>query len=314
MTNENKEPTLEELMKEEDGRIANYNPISPDAKFRRDEFLKAQDELNDLEEDVFALKKNPLCLDDREKLYDLLIGEPAAQIGVSPEEVQRVGDEAYSNGIENMSRYVKKNYDRFMNGLDGNGLASLIRSIPLYKTSDKEYRHGRIAGNKGHNKLVELIDEIKAMNSDDEKIQRAVINNSLSNIMNSKEVSKWVKSLLQYFEGTDAHFTKNILEKYKARRVRAFSRYITKDGKPDKDKLRPVIDTSLRVANAELDELDEEKDAKERNDIWEEIRLSYLGIAKARYRIEKEKAEKDIPGKAEKNKRKAERNEIGMRV
>lgn len=311
MTNET---TLEAILKEGDKNIVNYHPILPDKEYSRKPFLKAQGQLNDLEEYIQVLEKDPYNLNARKDLFELLMGDSRKHVGKSPEVIKQIGHTAYSDGIEKMSRYVEMNYNPVMNKLDGKELVRLVMNIPLYKTSDKEYKHGKVTKDKEHNELVDLINEIRSMNSEDKEIQGKVISNALSNILKSKEVPDWVKNLVQEFAGTDATFSKDILTNYKAVREKTLNGYITKDGKPDEKKLKSLINISREVAYAELNELDKKKDEKERNDIWEKvIRPEYIGIAKALYKSEKKELEKDIPEKVEKNEREERRIEsLGM--
>jgi hypothetical protein len=313
MSDENKNPTLEERLKKEEKQIVNYHPISPNERYDRETFVKAQKALKNFEEYMQVLSKDPFDVNAREDLSYLLFKDIAKHVGMKPEEIRKIGNSAFSNGIENMAKYVENNYNNFMDKLDSGGLTNLVMGLPLYKTSNKEYGHERIAEDKEHNELVYLINEIKLMNSDDKEVQGKVVGNILSNIIKSKEVPDWAKSLIQYFAKTDAHFVNEMVVKYKTERAKAFSEHITKDGKPDKDKLKSLIDKSLKIAYAEFNELNEKEHEEERKDIWEKvIRPYYIEMARALYKSEKKELEKDIEEKRKENEREEYRNELGM--
>src|SRR3989344_8860165 len=196
MSNENL--SLEERLKKEEKNIVNYNPISANESYDRLTFVKKQGELNDLEEYVQAIGKDPYNVGAREDLSYLIFGDSRVHVGMSPEEIRKIGNDAYSDGIEKMSKYAERNYDNMIGKLEGEDLKNIAMNLPLYKTSDKKYKSGEITKDNEHNKLVDTINEIRLMNSDDEEIKGKVVNNALSKVINSKEVPDWVKNLIQY--------------------------------------------------------------------------------------------------------------------
>ncbi len=310
---DNKDLTLEERLKKEEKNIVNYNPISANESYDMLTFVKKQGELNNLEEYVQAIGKDPYNVGAREDLSYLIFGDSRVHVGMSPEEIRKIGNDAYSDGIEKMSKYAERNYDNMIGKLEGEDLKNIAMNLPLYKTSDKKYKSGEITKDNEHNKLVDTINEIRLMNSDDEEIKGKVVNNALSKVINSKEVPDWVKNLIQYFAGTNAHFVNEIFARYKTGMVRAFSEYITREGQVDKDKLKSLVDTSLKVAYAEFNELDEKENVGERKDIWEQaIRPYHIVIAKSLYKPEKKKLEENIDKKKEKSERKEFRRKLGM--
>lgn len=288
-------PNLEERLREADKNLVKYRPISPNENYDRKTFVKAQGSLNDLEGYVQALNKDAFNVGAREDLCGLLMGNPGMHNGMPPEILRKAAGEAYSEGIENMGRYAERNLGNLLETLDAKGMQSVAHSVPLYLTGKRE-----------HDEVVNLMNEIKSMESEDENTKAEALNRVIKHIMDAKDIPDWVKIIISI----DSKFQAEIFSKYYSGRKKALANHLQKDGKPDVGKYRTLIEDSLKAA---YDKLDEEKDDGAKSDIWKaDIRPYCIVIAKAAHRAEKKELDKNNKEKQEKKEREKERQALGM--
>jgi hypothetical protein len=299
MTNE-KEPNLEARVDEEDRNIVNYHPISPKGKYNRKPFVSAQKQLNDLGAYAQALSKDVYNVGAREDLCGLLLGDSNKQNGMAPERLIKMAGEAYGDGIDSMGRYVRHNFKDFMGKLDGESLNRVVYSVQLYAT-----------GNKEHDEIVSLFRDIREMGSKDEQTKSEAINRAINHLLKTDNMPRWAKVLIS----ADKQFLGEIvIPRFYAGRNKALAEHLQKDGKPDKDKLRKLVEDSIKVANDRYGDVPSGKEHNgERKDIWEgDLRPYYIATAQALYPIEKKELEKNNDRKQDEKKREAERQSLGM--
>jgi len=296
MTN-NQNVDLEKIANKAEGAQFLYHPISK-GEYNRDTFVITQDQLNDIEKYKGALDKDPHNIKAREGICKIAWGDKKAHLNYSPEQMRITAKELYNSGAEGMGRYVEDNKNKFFDMLDGKALQNLAMSLPLYKN-----------GKKGHDDLVNLINDINSMGKAINEGKIDEMRNRVDKLAKSEEVEKWAKDLLKYFSG-DQRFVQEVYTKSFILKQNVLGNAITKNEKIDKGKIRNLLGDSLKVA---YDEEKDEKDEDKKKNIWEDcIRIYYLGMAKYAFGPEKEAFEDDNEELRKRIKREKHRFELGM--
>jgi hypothetical protein len=276
--------------------VNRYTPIDPEADYDRDNFVGQFESFLDLNDYLKAVREDPENPDAKSDAGALLHGNPNFyfQTGVS---ARASLETAVSNSNEAIARHTKKNLGDFLGKLEGKDFVNLIMRLPLYKTGNKEY-----------DRLIDAISdarEIRAVSEDPEKMSRYVAGKL-------KNAPQWLQIELSRY-GNSREYMAALFQSYVIDAQRNLSQELTDKttGEPDEKFAKKVFKESLKVAEKKERE---ETNEKTKKDIWKKaIRPYYEAVASSVYPIEKEDYDEEHKD-AEKDRRKAERKKIGMRV
>ncbi|MDO8460771.1 MAG: hypothetical protein Q7S74_06705 [Nanoarchaeota archaeon] len=279
-----------------------YNPISPNKRYNREEFLRAQDSFNDLEKYANTLKEKPFDLSAREKLSRLLTGDSSFHSGMAPESVARMAKTFYDGSLDALAKYTKTNFDEMFDKLNGKALQRLLFSIRLYNTGDRD-----------HDSLANLIGDVKSMQEIENKEgeeHTSAIRSYVAKKIESRNLSDTAKKVIKQLLG-DGGFVLKTFRRDSQIKNQILSKYLsTAEGELDENKVRVLIKDGLKKAE---EEYDKETNEGRRNDIWEDnLRPYYLEIAKNLFPVEKGEYENDSEDLKEMNERENRRRSSGM--
>ena len=279
-----------------------YKPIDLSKSYDRRTFVDAFDDFSDLGSYLEKLAEDPRNPDALSDLGGLLFKKPDFFTKVDdPLLARQNADVFYSQSVEAMAQYTKRNFDEFMKKYEDGDLEKYVMSVPLYNTTKEREQ-------KGHNEFVDTLRSMKEI----QKIAKDGDVGKMSGYVGEKieNAPRWLQELLASSMGN---------EKYTAEMFRAFAEHdqnkffrMLKDekGKTRRKFVEGVIRGSLEES---YHQMGKEMNEKDKRDIWKKaIRPYYVTLAGLVH--EKEKKKEKVEKDSKKEKRKAERRSLGMGV
>jgi len=278
-----------------------YKPIDSSKSYDRKTFVDSFGDFSDLEGYVKKLQEDPRNPDATSDLGALLLGNPQFFSKVDdPFVTRKHAEDSYSQSVEEMAQYTKRNFDDFLNKFEDEEVLAYIHNVPLYKMEKGQ-------GKEKHNKFVDSLNKIREV----QKIAKEGDIGKMSQYVAEKmqDAPDWLKSA---FAGSYANerYIGQLFEGFASNDQKRFEKMILdSEGKEiNRTFLEGVVRDSLDSAHKQKEK---EEDNGTQNDIWkQDIRPCYTALAGMVYNKEKAKMKKDK--NPEKEKRKVDRKKLGM--
>jgi len=273
----NQEPELKDMYAQ---------PIDFTNNYDRDIFVPTHNRDSKLEQKVAGLQKdsnNPSLISD---IAGILHNNKKAYANfVNPGVIARKeADSFLSEATDAKAFYVKKNFDDFIDLVDGKQMLNLAMSLPLYKTD-----------NEDHNRLVDVINEMRVL----EEAQKDP--SKMGQYVESKleGIPTWLQESLSYFSGNQEYIS-SIFNQFAGFAQNKFQRE-THSFEIENGRVKSATVNRGRLETAFKDSLDkiwemhdDETNPEDQNDILDDfINPYYLTLAKTVYSKEENELKKD---------------------
>lgn len=288
-----------------------YQPIA-EAAYDRGNFLKAHDLVQKLTKNRTILESKDSTDKDkneaREEACEIIFDDAGAAEALPQKIVGGSLSQQHSRGSTAMQKYVKRNLEAFFDILAKNGdsLVSLAVSTQLLNTKGRDKEHDYLTDIMKRN--AELIEAQKAASEGDDSKVKAFVKSRIE----AKGISKEDKAFLNYLASDPRAMVYVFNRMAMAQGELATGVLYGKDKKPNIERLKSLVKTSLDIAHREYDK---EENSGDKSDIYDaHILPVYMRIADLAYSIEKAEADKKDTKKVARKERKAERKKHGMAV